>query len=875
MLNQSNNQKMSNLAKTLNDPKQIIDLYQKEYKNMDLLTMFLLTGSNDVQRTMEMLKQWEKVEADEVAKSTYKLAQETLKRVMVQRVNMTAAIYGVAVASPIDAKPQQQKPTETSDKQEDPAQEESTETEKDNVIQMLPTVQDVYARIHTIFKNSFEKFSSMPENTDKEELGNIQSEAYAEAFKLLKETLGAGRYLSADKKKSNKVWDITSLNEALDTISRDYFKVDSSDSGETQQDNNQEKIILLNDIFIAVKSAFDAGKSKEETFEEIKNMVVGAKIQDSNSVIDAAHFETMTKMHGSIDTYYNSLVTMKQASAGPTKTTDELLSEASEKFDTEIKSLEKGDTGMTFAKIVKAVRGFFLENNLNTTLDNVKSYTEKIVKEKAPSFFEKYKERHKGKVSEVKEEKVEETISIDIYDDSHNYRETNPELAEKAKGIDNFKTLFETAKVLTEEGKWKDALSLVIERMSSGEIKVTPIKGEPTVVTFEVPQSKDWFKTCILESKGLGSNTIQSIETAKVEFQQKQTQTKDSDQVKETTDSVVETQQTNKKQGPVPAAGFSNDTVLFPNGKDHTEDSDLVALVIELIGSKPKKSLTFMVSNTEVSIDIPNYNDAEAKIDELIEMMVKNANGYAPTKDALLAFFSSYTLPNGVIKSLMNHIMEEAKITRQHNKAVKRRQEKENAKKENSAEATNVEQTEVETTEQSEVASTTPSEESVNTDPVKETEVTEQSTEENGSNDEAESADSHSEESSPLADQPEVTEEKSESQESSETKAEPATSNTSGQDTTSILETVSFDSVKPIVLAKEKADFNKAIGNFYLNSNDKELAKKQLLEIVKNYASDKSYRKNMIHNYRRSSESDLVRLLDKAIENTEKATNAS
>ena len=259
---------MSNLAKTLNDPKQIIDLYQKEYKNMDLLTMFLLTGSNDVQRTMEMLKQWEKVEADEVTKNTYKLAQETLKRVMVQRVNMTATMYGVAIASSIDAKPQQPKPTETSDKKEESVKEEITETEKDNVIQMLPTVEQVYKRVHEMFKTGLEKISSFPNTLTEEEkelmknkdldlekhpniqsyyagIGEIQSEAYAEAFKILKETLGAGRYLSADKKKSSKVWDIDALNDTLDNISREYFNVDNSDSEKTQQDNNQEKITQL------------------------------------------------------------------------------------------------------------------------------------------------------------------------------------------------------------------------------------------------------------------------------------------------------------------------------------------------------------------------------------------------------------------------------------------------------------------------------------------------------------------------------------------------------------------------------------------------------------------------------------------------------
>ena len=890
---------MDNLARKFNDPKEVVDLFQNEYKSIDLLKMFLLTSANDVSKTFEMLTKWEKNSKSPAEKASLLLAQETLKRVILKRIELTATMYEVEVSSPIAQ-------VETT---VDSVKEEETVVEEEQSTSLLISLDKImeHARLH--FQESVEKLAQIPmtltvekiaemndpkKDTDNPKImehlskvGEIQSEAYSKAFKLLNNTLGKGRYLLPDGKPAKKVWDIDKLNETLDALSGEFFKVDNSGLEKVQQDTEEPKVIKLNDIFILMKSSFEAGRTKEEIVEEVKNLVIGAKLSDNDQIVDDTAFNLFKD--GSVHAYYESLVVSKEASDknGPKKTKDEIVAEAVSELNSEIEALDKDGKESSIAVFMKKLRSIFLKNNYNLDLKSAKAEAEKIIARLAPNLWERYKVKHKivDEPAAIVTETVVEKPSVEIYDDSHNYTVTNPELAEKAKTITDMKTLFETAKAISDAGNWKDALSMVIERTSSGEIIVTPANAAPHPFLFDTAQAKTWFKQNILDTPNMGSKTVEKIAEDQATFVQDiKTDAVEANQVKEETgtDSVKAEEKT---QGPVPAAGFTNDVVLYPSGKEQAEDSDVVAYVIKL----KKGSLTLMVANSELSVDFPNHKDAQAKMEEVIGMLVENGNAYKQAKEAITEFFSSYAIPAGTMKSLMQHVVDEATATRQYNKRNKKKESKK--AKETSAETDNTETTEnseivnTETTETTEVpvikeeevvttTEETPVEETTETAPEEQAKTEETVVEEPSSDGPdsgsgiKESKDSTESTSDPLVESPEIqsTEEKSESPKSSTTQEPAVTTDSSGVITTSGSDSIPFESIKPMLTAKDKGNLNRAIGAFYLGSSDKEGAKQQLMNIFGKYAKDKNYRKYQI--YRHQDEAAYTTLIEKAIENS-------
>ena len=890
---------MDNLARKFNDPKEVVALFQDEYKSIDLLKMFLLTSANDVSKTFEMLTKWEKNSASPAEKASFLLAQETLKRVILKRIELTATMYQVEVSSPIA----QVKTTVDSTKEETTAVKEEQST---SILIPLDKIME-QARLH--FQESVEKLTQVPMTLTEEEIkemndknkdtdnpniigyfgtiGEIQSEAYSKSFKLLKNTLGAGRYLLPNGKPSKKIWDIDEVNETLDKISGEFFKVDNSELEKVQQDVSEIKVIKLNDVFVLMKSSFESGKTKEEIVEEVKNLVIGVKLSDNDQIVDEAAFNLFKE--GSVNAYYESLVVSKEATdkLGTKKTKEEIVEEAISELSPEIEALDKDGKESSIAVFMKKLRSIFLKNNYNLDLKSAKAEAEKIIARLAPNLWERYKAKHKisDEQTVITTDVVAEEPSVEIYDDSHNYKETNPELAEKAKTITDMKTLFETAKALSDAGNWKDALSMVIERTSSSEILVKPANAEPHPFLFDTAQAKTWFKQNILDTPNMGSKTVENIIEDKATFAQDvKTDAVETNQVKEEagTDSV---QAEEKQQGPVPAAGFTNDVVLYPSGKENAEDSEVIAYVIKL----KKGSLTLMVANSELSVDYPNHKDAQAKIEEVIGMLVENGNAYKQAKEAITSFFSSYTIPAGTMKSLMQYVVDEAIATRQYNKRNKKKESKKT--KETSVETVNTETTEpseivnTETTKvtelptikEEEVVTTTeetPVEETTETTPEEQEKTEEQVVEEPSvdsptpSGDIEESKDSTESTSDPLVETPEIqqTEEKSESPKSSTTQEPAVTTDSSGVITTSDSDSIPFESIKPMLTAKDKGNLNRAIGAFYLGSSDKEVAKQQLMSIFSKYAKDKNYRKFQI--YRHQGEAEYTTLIEKVIENS-------
>lgn len=848
---------MNNLAKKFETPKEVVDLFTEEYKSIDLLKMFLLTSANDVSKALEMLRQWEKnaTGSDLVA---MRKATATLKQIILKRIELTAIMYGVADS------------TVPADTTADTTQEQSEQGEPTKILPV--PMANIIDRAKKYLQEAKTQIENTQDITD-EIAGKLQSEAFASAFHLMKETLGAANYLAADGKKSKKVWTSEEISDMLDQIAQEYFKVDNSNLDKVEETTETTEF-TYNDIAAIIKSCFEKNMTIEATIEEVKTFCYGSKIKDNNTIID--NDEKFNSVVNYATNYWNSLNTKETTEVSE----DELLTKMAEILDEDLKKLDADERENSVISLVKRTREFFLNNGINLSLKDVKNKIVGLIQEKAPNLWARYQKKMGHR--EV------ETPNVDIYDSSHNYKETNPSLYEEASKIVTMEVMFNKAKQLTEEGNWKDALAMVIHLSGSKQVMVS----ENNPLNLDESQAKTWFKNNILGTKSTEELDKKSREilAAKMESQKVETEAQavETNQVKEDTGSAEDTQKIESQEkpiGPVPFAGFSKDAIFYPQFATEIPEDQLHAYVLTM-SDAPKKDYTFMVADSEVSVDFPCYKDFDAKMDEILEILVLNSNDYKKAKIELTSFLNVYDVKSGVIKDLLQYFQKMSVAERKARKAIKQQEE---ASADTTVEET-VEQTETSTqetvqtdsgsevtteetteTESAEVATTTETEE-VPAETAEEVTTEQENTESPGGENQENVSVPETTETSPLSDsQTEVAvEEKSESQESSTTQETVVTQTTSGKDISSRLNEIPFETIQPILNARDKGDLNRAIGKFYLAYPEKDKAHDVLFEIFIRYRSDKKYKNRMITRYKSATKDVIVNLISLAIENSSK-----
>ena len=846
---------MDNLARKFENPKEVVDSFTKAHGSTELLKMFMLTSSNDVSKINELLKSWEKDSKNDADKTALRSAQKTLKAVVLKRVELTGIMYGVETTSTVSPITEQIAVVATGG-----VIEEKEIVVESEPIKLLVPMTNIIENAKSYLKEASEKIKSTENITD-ELAGNIQAEAFANAFHLMKETLGAGNYLTADGKKSKTIWQGEEISDHLDVISKEFFAIDNSNLETVKSQPAEIKEFTYNDIAAMVKASFEANRTVDLIIEEVRTAFFGGKIKDNNTVIDTE--DKFTTIIGYVNNYFNSLVTINK----PVETKEVVLSKAKESLTEELKKLDADPKANSIHLLIIKLREFFLNNNASIPLKESKAAVETFVKENAQNLWNRYISKSSNAVIIV----AEETPSIDIYDNSHNYETTNPELYAAAKEITTMDAMFAKAKQLVEEKKWKDALAMVIHLTSNNQIAVS----DTVKLTFTEDQAKGWFKQNILETK-----PVEQIAEATIVADETHASETDQVKVEEGSAEVVQpVEQTEVKQGPVPKAGFDPEAAIYPQiGGVPAEDKGLVAYYFET-KMIPKKGVTFMVTDSDVSVDFPCYSDFENKMNEIVGILSNNSNDYKKAKAELTSFLSVYEVTPSVIKTMLTRFTELGIADRKARKAESK-----------SVIEKPAETTEETTTQETETVVETPvetvvvepsTEESVVETVVEETPAPETTTEdapvvEPTPQDDtvvATQSGETAEDSAPLAESQIVVEEKSASPESSTTQETVVTETTSGSDTAEI-DPITFKALQPILIAKDKSSFNKAIGRFCNESSDPAGAEDIVFTAILKYRKDKAYKKCKVNDYRSATDEHLRGTIKTAVENSKNAPKA-
>ena len=454
---------MNNTALKLSS-QEVVNEFKEAHGSLDLLKVYLITGSADIGRSSELITKWAKNAMNDVDRANFKNALEMLQAIELKRIALTAAVYGVAIPTTSE---------ETNAKVETITEATKAEEEVKTIV-MIPTLKDVQERVQNILKIEDKEFSD--------------TERKATAFKILKESVGQGLVLGKE------TWTDEQITAYIDTSIS--INVPTSEETQVEEKKQETEQFGFETIYNYIQDMIKASKEEPEIKELLKPMLIGKIItskKDDYLIKDDAVFED----------YYNrilkNIITVNiTAFVNTNKTVTEenektvVDKKVEEQITPLLQNLDKDEKETSIAPAVKEARTIYESSGIKTSLKEAMTKVKKIASSIAPNLMKRHEGATKSNIPTVEKTEVG---AVEIYDDSHNIEESNKPLWAEAKNYKYLGQIFNKGVELSKAGNWRDALSMCIILLSSGNIKEGK-KSEETI-KWDAEQVKLWYYSTI------------------------------------------------------------------------------------------------------------------------------------------------------------------------------------------------------------------------------------------------------------------------------------------------------------------------------------------------------------------------------------------
>ena len=823
----------SNTARQLS-ATQVIKEFQDAHSNLDLLKVFLITGSADISRSYEFIRKLIPNAKNDADKAKFNNALKTLENIELKRIELTELIYSANTVQIIPIS--ESKPDKTT-------------------ISMFPTLDSILERVKYLVNEKTESLSV-----------NI-----TQAYDLLKSSVGQGKVLNVEGKVAK--WSDKQIKEYMNSIIPvdDTIKLEEIETTDKLEVNNTEKIEFTK-VYDHFMEMIENGKVEPEIKQSVKSLIMnkligGIDAKNDYFIKDETIFEDYYKRMLE-NVIVHSIIAFNNKDKSATSKTETADNEVKKVVIPLLKELDKDEKVSNFTSATRKFRDIYTNLGLNVTLSDALLKVKEIAVNIAPNLISRNKGVSKSNVplgptefvklvneKKAERESDEEAIkSIEIYDETHNIKESNKDLWDEVKDYEFLNQIFDKAKELSKIGQWRDALSMCIILISSGQIRES--KNIPKKILWNTDEIKLWY-----------FNTVEEIEEQQETIDVKAEIVKDEPEKKadETVAESNEPSQKSKKetkaaqQGPVPQAGSLDSKVLISRV---LKDPSLWKDTYEF---KPFFVKTDHHRGGGMSLEIVNASEEQEKdllitevnmtkfFDEMRDQLIASANDYPKVKMEIEKRLTPfYELSLSEIKRITSNLAKEAGELRKESKKVKDEVNKETSIP--TPPETNVPETKVPETEvpKTDVPDTTKKEEPDKSEdkPELETVITllEETDKPDESNKETDPPDS------PPDDAPEVEEE-----ENSE--------NTSGEDSISSNENeISYKGFEAILKAKGKHDMNVAISDKAKEYATSEEGVKAIFEVIDIARRDGHYKKSMIRNYKGNTDIQLLETIKKIVE---------
>jgi hypothetical protein len=617
---------MENTAKQLS-AEQVVKEFQTAHNSLDLLRVFLITGTADINRSYEFITKLNK-NASKADKARFNNALQILVNIELKRVELTNIIYnanGVQLPEMTAA--------------------ETTEEPEGKTIMMLPALDDILNRAKAILV----KGSSIPETK--------------EVFELLKTTVGQGKVLNSEGK--IELWD----NERINIFIAESTPEIEDIVEETKAVSPYGFGTIYNIIADMIKNDKDEAHIKLLLKEMlIGKIIAGKTVEDNYLIKDVTIFEQyyIKMLQGVVQVGLNA---HKAKSSTPETKAQIVEKQIEDEIIPALDTLDKDETQASVAPVVKPLRDIYTSQGLKMTLKDAWLKARELAETWAPNLLGRSKEGDKTSVPVVdttKTETVEDNKAVEIYDESHNIRETNKELWAEVEKYEY--QLFTKASELAKAGNWRDALSMSTILISSGKIKETTDSTE--TLKWEVDQIKLWYYNVVEASANASTPTIDApVEVITDNSNTNESGEKSIEAAAESSESSPESGEKIEKvkQGPVPQAGtIDSKESLSRLLKDNSQWKDTYKFK-----SFPVK--TDHHSGGAMSLEIVDATNDQLKdlliieenmtkfFDGLIDRLVKSRNCEKDVRKVIIDTLSPfYTITSAEAKRICGGLLKDA-----------------------------------------------------------------------------------------------------------------------------------------------------------------------------------------------------------------------
>jgi hypothetical protein len=806
--------------------KELVAEFTDLHGNADLMKVAMITGSADISRTYENLKNWSKNAIGE-DKVVFNNALTILQNITLKRIMITNILYSGKLDEIIE---HLQSPVQTTNETAE------TKSEEIPVIFMIPSLEDTLERVRTLFK----AYRANPSKDPK-----VMENTTAEAFEILKVSVGQGKVLNAAGQP--ETWDNNQIYAFLDTFKDKPTKVADKYGFETIYGNFNVMI--------------EAGKQEPEIKASLKEILMGKTIGSRDSAGDI-----VIKDDAVYEDYYSrilkNLVTLgieafNKKGTKPVKVKEEV---AKQQIEEEIKPFlaeqDKDDTLSSFTPLTKKMSEFYKSLGFNKSLKDLWFDARELAEKYAPNLAKRNKQSKKGdvpvnKTVDVKQMSVEGP-SMEIYDDSHNIKESNKELWAEVEKFTYLNELFNKAQELYKLGNWKDALSMSIILISSGQIKETESSKE--TIKWKTDQVKNWFHTVVEASvTGAVKETI-DVTAKEVKDEEKENIVRESSE-----QTVVSIEADKKVIGPVAKEGqidtkegikktmlnvvavLYKDKYDFTILKVRTDHHNDLTMDFEIIAATEEQ---------EPDVFVTEHNLAKF-LDAQRDLLVVRRNEEKNIRKAVFEKLSScYLVTNSEVKRIVTQLVKEADSARKEAKAAGTFERKSKENEETTDSKSNELSNDNTGNESGATSDTTggDNKENVGTTNAGTTEKV---------------VEIEKEDTTVVVDPlPSESTEKSETKENSP-ETTTVTDKSAGEEASSSNK-VSYEGFEEILKANKKLGFHSAIYDKVLTYPTSEEGLKAVFEVVNQARKDDHYKKSFVRNHMNALPADLLLTINKA-----------
>jgi hypothetical protein len=634
---------MQNTAQKLSS-KEILENIKEAHGSLDLLKVFLITGATDISKSYELIRAWHKNAMNDTDKANFSSAMKSLQAIELKRVELTTLIYGIDDGNTIIDVPH----------------EEETHEEVAKVILMLPRLDDTLDKIRKAIKES--------QNIEKTK---------QEAFEELKTTVGQGKVMSTEG--VPVTWDNDHINQFIDTV------VENNKPAEPKT----ESAFGFKTVYDHITEMVKNGIKEDAIKQSLKTLLV-------DKVISTSPTDTfLIKGEKGFEDYYSRILSALitsgikdyEAKNNTVNKGEAVEKEIAETVIPALKEMDKDEKQSSFVTITKMIRSIYQKFGFNRDLSTSLLKAQELAETTAPNLLKRNKEGKKGNISTI-ELPPKQTVEppVEIYDDSHNIKESNKELYAEVEKYQYLQEIFDKAVELVKKNNWRDALSMCIILISSGKIKSTV--GEPdkeTFIQWDTDQIKSWYYTVVEAS--VKTSTPETVDTVATEV--KETPTPEIKTGPAVVAGTIDTREivTRLLKDDAPYKdkyGFKTFTIKNDRGR-------IGNLIIQIVDATPEQEPELLVTEANLT----------KFLDEMRDHLVVKRNEQPWVKSTIFTKLSKfYDVTGSECKGITGALVNEADAIRRANKALRKAEESK------ATDAT--EETPVETKQESEVVASPP-----------------------------------------------------------------------------------------------------------------------------------------------------------------------